>query len=114
MSRDMAYLLDILINARDIQQFTQGKDWETFSSDGLCQKAVLWCLEVMGEAVKRLSPETRMAYPEIPWSGIAGMRDFLIHGYNQIDLRRVWDTAIKDIPQLIINLEKIVPPDDEA
>ncbi len=57
MSRDMAYLLDILIYAKDAQEFTTAMDKAAFFSDYKCQLAVIRCLEVMGEVVKRLSPE---------------------------------------------------------
>jgi uncharacterized protein with HEPN domain len=35
----------------------------------------------IGEAVKGLRPELTATAPEIPWSSIAGMRDFLAHHY---------------------------------
>jgi uncharacterized protein with HEPN domain len=52
MSRDLAYLLDILIYAKDARDFTKGMEKTTFFSDHQCQLAVIRCLEVMGEAVK--------------------------------------------------------------
>ena len=55
MSRDMAYLLDILLHAKDARQFTAGMGKDTFSSDQKSQYAVIRCLEVIGEAAKRLS-----------------------------------------------------------
>ncbi|MDB9434666.1 DUF86 domain-containing protein [Microcystis aeruginosa] len=38
----------------------------------LIQDAVIRCFEVIGEAVKQLSPEIRKKYPEITWRKIAG------------------------------------------
>ena len=54
------------------------------------QDALIRCLEVLGEAVKRLSLELRQRSPEIPWRGMAGMRDLLIHAYDRVDLEEVW------------------------
>ena len=48
------------------------------------------CLEVLGEATKRLSREIRIEHTEIPWRAMTGMRDVLIHAYDQIDLEEVW------------------------
>lgn len=113
MSRDSAYLLDILLMARDTQEFTEGLDKDDFLSDRKCQYAVIRCLEVIGEAVKRLSVEFQRKNPDIPWSEMARMRDLLIHAYGRVDLSEVYDTVQHDIPVLIIKLEQIVPPEDE-
>ena len=113
MHRDAAYLLDILLHAKDAQNFTSNMDKEAFFEDYKCQLAVIRCLEVMGEAVKRLSKDIQKEHPEIPWTSIAGMRDILIHAYNKVDLEEVWNTIKQDIPMLIPILEKLVPPKDE-
>jgi uncharacterized protein with HEPN domain len=54
------------------------------------QDAVIRCLEVLGEATKRLSREIRIEHTQVPWRAMAGMRDVLIHAYDQIDLEEVW------------------------
>lgn len=64
---------------------------------------------ILGEAVKRLSPEFRAHYPEISWTLIAGMRDVLIHGYDIVDLNRVWKTVEVDVPDLLTKLEPLLP-----
>ena len=114
MPRDMAYLLDILLHAKDARDFTTGMDKETFFLDHKCQYAVIRCFEVIGEAVKRLSHEVQKTYPDIPWSKMAKMRDLLIHAYNRVDLDEVWDTVQNDIPTLISALERIIPTEDET
>lgn len=114
MSRDISYLLDILLYARDARDFTAGMDKETFLYDHKSQYAVIRCFEVIGEAVKRLSDDIRKAHPNIPWSSMARMRDILIHAYDKVDLDEVWDTVQNDIPPLIAALEIIVPPEDKS
>ena len=114
MSRDTAYLLDILLMAKDAQEFVEGLDKDAFLSDRKCQYAVIRCLEVIGEAVKRLSDDIQREYPDIPWSAMARMRDLLIHSYGTVDLNEVWDTVQHDIPVLISTFEQIVPPEDEV
>lgn len=111
MQRDIAHLVDILLMANDAQQFTKGMDYEAFLDDRKCQLAVVRCLEVIGEATKRLSETFRESHPAIPWSKMAGMRDVLIHAYDRVDLERIWTTMREDIPPLIEALESIVPPE---
>lgn len=113
MSRDMAYLLDILLAAKDARDFTAELDKDAFLSDLKCQYAVTYCLEVIGEAVKRLSDESQRKYPDIPWSAMARMRDLHIPADDRVNLNEVWDTVHHDIPVLISGLERIVPPEDE-
>jgi uncharacterized protein with HEPN domain len=67
-------------------------------------------LLVLGEAAKRLSEGFRNAHPDTPRKAIAGMRDRIIHGYDDVDLGEVWRTLAADLPALIAALEPLVPP----
>ena len=113
MSRDMAYLLDILLAAKDARDFTAGLDKAAFLSDRKCQYAVTYCLEVIGEAVKRLSDDSQRKYPDIPWSAMGRVRDLHIPVDDGVNLNEVWDMVQDDTPVLISGLERIVPPEDE-
>jgi uncharacterized protein with HEPN domain len=110
MSRDEATLLDIARSLRLITEFTGTMDETNFLDDAKTQSAVLHQLLVLGEAVKRLSPEFRARHPETPWALIAGMRDNLIHEYDSVDLEEVWSTAARDVPRLLASLEPLLPP----
>jgi uncharacterized protein with HEPN domain len=112
MSRDPAYLLDILIAARLIQDYMRDADRATFESNTMLQDAIARRLEIIDEATRRLSPEFRAAHPEIPWQVMVGMRSRLIHGYDNVNLKTVWDTIQDDIPTLIAQIEPLVPPDE--
>ncbi|MEW6092988.1 MAG: DUF86 domain-containing protein [Chloroflexota bacterium] len=109
MERDEATLLDIARAARLVLEFKAGMDKAAFFEDVKTQSAVLHQLMVIGEAVKRLSPEFRSCYPEMPWSLIAGMRDKLIHGYDIVDLEEVWRTAEIDVPDLLSQIKPLLP-----
>jgi len=73
------------------------------------RKLLFYELFRLGEAVKRLSEEFRSGHSTIPWRLIAGMRDKLIHGYDDVDLDEVWKAAEKDVPQLIQWIEPLLP-----
>jgi len=112
MSRDPAYLLDILIAARLILDYAKGLSLKAFRSDQLRQDAVMRRFEIIGEATRRISDDYRTAHPEIPWGEMIGMRNRLIHEYDEANLSIVWGSVKRDIPELIALIEPLVPPDE--
>lgn len=99
MSRDEIYLRHILdAGERVLVHASVGR--ERFMSESHWQDAVMRRLEVMGEAVKRLSAEVWEANPDVPWKRIAGMRDMLIHEYMGVDLDAVWEVAAGRVPEV--------------
>ncbi|NOY98757.1 MAG: DUF86 domain-containing protein [Chloroflexi bacterium] len=98
---------DIINAANLILEFVGGFSKESFVDDWKTRSAVLYQLTVIGEAVKRLSKEFRAQHTHIPWSLIAGMRDHLVHGYDLVDWDEVWQTANKDIPDLLQKIEQL-------
>ena len=112
MCRDSATLLDTVRAARLALDFTRGMGRDTFLNDLKTQSAVLHQLMVLGEAVRRLSRTFRDSHPEVSWLLIAGMRDKLIHAYDQVDLDEVWRTVERDIPELLRFIEPLLPRED--
>ena len=108
---DSAFLLDMLLAARDALSFTEGMSYDEFARDRRTQLSVLKSVEIVGEAAAHVSEGTRRAYPAIPWREIVGMRNRLVHAYFDIDLPLVWDTVRHDLPALIARLEPLVPPE---
>ena len=79
----------------------------TFNEKDYLQDAVIRCLEILGEASKRLSPELRLQHPDLPWRAMAGMRDVLIHAYDQVDLEEVW-MAYQRFPDIRRRIDAIL------
>lgn len=101
MNRDLVTVKDIELAATALMEFTHGFDWAAFTADYKTQCACIHQILVMGEAVKRLSKELRSQHPDIPWAAIAGMRDRLIHGYDNVDIEEVWNVATRDTPAVL-------------
>jgi uncharacterized protein with HEPN domain len=97
---DSVYLRHVLDAIYRIEEYTRDVTYTDFVNNHLRQDAAIRQIEVIGEAVKKLSSELKKGHPEIPWKDVAGMRDKLIHDYFGVDLDAVWDTVEKDIPRL--------------
>jgi uncharacterized protein with HEPN domain len=101
MQRDESvYLRHILDAIARIETYLQWVDKASFLQQNLIQDGVIRQLEIVGEAVKRISEELKAKHGHVPWQNIAGMRDKLIHGYFGVDLEKVWLTAQNDLPTL--------------
>lgn len=105
---DIDILLDILESINRITEYCYNLDYETFLKDKKTQDAVIRNIEIIGEAVKLLSPDLRKKYRNIPWKNIAGMRDKLIHFYFGVNLDIVWDVSKNEIPKFKIVVENII------
>ncbi|MBW4694820.1 MAG: DUF86 domain-containing protein [Lyngbya sp. HA4199-MV5] len=112
MERDLQSLLDMVQSAQIVMNYAAGRSRDELATDLQFQDAMIRRLLIIGEASKRVSEKTRQALTTIPWSAMNGMRNRLIHEYDEIDLDVVWDTVINSLPTLILELEKVVPPDE--
>jgi uncharacterized protein with HEPN domain len=82
-------------------------DYDAFCGNEEKVLAAIRVLEVIGEAAKHVPPSVRENYPEVPWSGLARMRDKLIHGYFGVDAEVVWQSLHEDLPPLRESMLKI-------
>lgn len=109
MSREfLDYVEDILDAMNKDETLLMEVSYSQFETDFRINFAIVRALEIIGEAVKRLPEDLYKKYPDIPWKGMAGMRDRIIHGYDDVDLQIVWDVVKSDIPQIKPQIAQIL------
>jgi uncharacterized protein with HEPN domain len=101
---DTAVIQDIKEAIDRIISYTSKMEYDDFLRDYKTQDAVVRNIEILGEAAKLLSDETKRNYPNIPWKDITGTRDKLIHNYFGVNIDIVWDIAKNEIPFLSTQL----------
>jgi uncharacterized protein with HEPN domain len=102
------YVEDIVNAMNDTSRFIGDMEYDDFKNDRKTIYAIIRAIEIIGEAVKKIPNEVKRQYPQVPWKEMAGMRDKLIHEYFGVDLKKVWNTVKKDIPNLKPLFNKIL------
>ena len=106
--RDLVKCEDMRIHAERAGDFVGSQTLEDFRTDKMLQDAVIRCVEVVGEAARLVSEQTRARAPRIPWTLIIGMRNVLAHEYGTVDLDNVYRVVKEHMPELLAEIAPLI------
>ena len=106
--RDLVKCEDMRIHAERAIQYMGARSLEQFLADDMVQSAVVRCIEVIGEAARLVSEDTRLRAPQIPWSLIVGMRHILAHNYGAVNLDKVYEVVKERLPKLLPQIRVLI------
>jgi uncharacterized protein with HEPN domain len=110
---DQTRVIHMLEAIQKIKTFTNGIDAEAFYENEILQLAIVRLVEIIGEASNYISPETKLASPEIDWRVLYGIRNIIAHQYFGINYAIIWGVVEQDIlvlhPQLNNLLLRLTP-----
>jgi uncharacterized protein with HEPN domain len=99
-------LRQMLDHAQEAVALVKGRSRSDLDSDRLLALALVRLLEIIGEAAGRVPAEEQLRRPGVPWPSIVGLRNRLVHGYDNIDLDIVWQILTTDLPLLVVELSR--------
>ena len=108
MSRNQESLIDISNAIQRILRYSQNLTRQNLELNDEKQSAILYQITIIGEATKRLSLEFRQENPAVPWREMAGMRDVIVHEYDQLDLDVIWDVIHDKLPNLLRQISLLI------
>lgn len=104
--KDRIRLQHMLDHAAEALNMIKGRNREDLDNDRQLNLSLVRLLEIVGEAASRTSENTRGSHSELPWIQIIGLRNRLIHGYDEVDFDILWTILQEDLPPLVMELER--------
>lgn len=105
---DRDFLADIQEALRRIRTYTGAMRYGEFIADTKTQDAVIRNLEILGEATKGISARLREERQDVPWKGMSGVRDRLIHHYFGVNFDVVWNIVRDELSALESQITEIL------
>ena len=100
-------LLEIEKAIIQIELFVTGINMDEFINNSLISSAVLFQFSVAGEAVGHVEKDLLDKY-QYPWYKVRAFRNLISHEYFRIELSAVWEVIVKDLPELIAMIRRIL------
>ena len=113
-AEDRVRFQHMLDAARDAIAFTRGRTRHDLDQDRMLLRALVHCVQVIGEAGARMSDKGRARAAELPWPKMVGMRHILVHVYYDIDADAVWRVVEEHLPSLVEVVQKTLDNWGEA
>jgi len=107
--RILKWLYDIKSAIEEIESYFVGipRDFNQYSANLILKRAVERDLEIVGEAVNRILKQDP-DFPIINAKRIVGLRNQIIHAYDNISDENIWAIIQKYIPKLKEEVNKLI------
>lgn len=112
-SKDRIIIQKIMTYISDVENFVKDIEVINFLEDRKTITACAFTVSQIGELVKEITEETQEKYKEIPWKSMKGMRNKIVHDYENVDLSVLWGTIKQSLPELKNQLKEILVEESE-
>lgn len=100
-------LADMVAEGEYAISFLTGYTPDRFKADPRTIRAVVHCVQTVGEAAYQLDPAVQARAPDVPWGPIVRMRHLLVHHYAKVSLDIVWAVVVQDMPALVAAIRRL-------
>ncbi len=107
-SRDRIIIQKIIGYIDDVEKYVEGIEARDFLDDKKTITACAFTVSQIGELVKEVTEDTIEKNSNIPWNSIKGMRNRIVHDYENVDLSVLWGTIKESLPELKNELKDII------
>ena len=108
-ARTGAALLDMVEALEAVQDFVAERTYDACTTDRMLRRAIERELEILGEAANRVPKSFQAIHSEIDWGQIIGLRNVIIHRYDQLEDKQMWDIITVQVPPLLAQVKPLVP-----
>ncbi|NLM28599.1 MAG: DUF86 domain-containing protein [Clostridiaceae bacterium] len=98
--KDRKLIYRMLEHIEKIMRYVQDTDYKSFENNKMMVEACVFNLSQIGELVNKLSAEFINMHADIPWNKIRGLRNRIIHDYEGINLKLIWEIITADLDKL--------------
>ena len=106
--KDEKSIIKMLDLIKKIEHYCNGVDFKTFSDNEMLTEACVFNLVQLGETSHKVSDELEELHPEIAWRELNGLRNRLVHDYQGVNLKLVWEIISDDLPNLKTQLSDLL------
>lgn len=90
-----------------IQKYCSGLDYSSFSQNDMVIEASVFNISQIGELSNKIDESFEAEHPQIPWRQLYGLRNRIVHDYEGVNLKLVWEIIEDDLPELKEQLFKL-------
>ena len=103
------FLTDVQTAVEKIREYTRGKEFSDYESDGMLRDAVERRFEIIGIALGELADlEPPVAERISDYRKIIAFRNILAHRYAYVDDATVWDIVVSNLPLLARQVDELL------
>ncbi len=97
----------MIIRSEKILRYCDKQTYDTFTADDMLVEACVFNLSQIGELCHGVTSEYTAAHPNIPWNEMYGLRNRIVHDYDGVNLKLVWEIISNDLPELLRILQSL-------
>lgn len=94
----------ILAYVEKILKYSENMSYADFVENEIVMEACVFNLSQIGELANKLDEEYKQNHKNIAWNQIYGLRNRIVHDYEGVNLKLVWEIIEFDLPELRDNL----------